>query len=109
LNLGTLSPNPWDLSLCGKNGRWALSRLDPVRLPLVGAGRPANSVGRRASPSPPFPRLSRRSGRIPALPYPPLSCDQYSRHAFLSPRECDLAWYRPRRNQQLRRRRALAY
>jgi hypothetical protein len=61
-NMGTLSPTPWDLSLCGKNGRLAPTRLDLVRLPLVGAGHAGNSVGRRASPPPPFPQLSRRSG-----------------------------------------------
>ena len=31
------------------------------------------------TPPPPLPRLSRRSGRIPAEPCPPLSCGQYRR------------------------------
>ena len=47
---------PRDLSLCGGNGEQkAADRSGDLR---------------------PFPRLSRRSGRIPALPYPPLRCYQ---------------------------------
>jgi hypothetical protein len=49
LTLGTLSPNPWDLSLTRQNV-------------LRGGGLPPLS----------FRPLSRRSGRFPALPYPPL-------------------------------------
>ena len=47
-HLGTLSPTPWDL---------ALSRQ--------------NVAGRAACAAPSFRPLGRRSGRIPALPYPP--------------------------------------
>jgi len=48
--LGTLSPNPWDLP-----------RFPPEWLFYFGA----------AGAAPPFRPLGRRSGRIPALPYPP--------------------------------------
>jgi hypothetical protein len=49
LLMGTPSPNPWDLSLSCQNGF---------------------SFG-AAHAAPPFPAAGRRSGRIPALPYPP--------------------------------------
>jgi hypothetical protein len=81
LNMGTLSPYPWDLTLYGKNGRFgSLVRLRRSARPLQ-----QTAWGDGAYPSPPFPRLSRRSGRIPALPYPPLSSDQYSREAKPTP------------------------
>jgi hypothetical protein len=53
-HLGTLSPNPWDLSLLRQN-----------------------AARRAACAAPPFRLLSRRSGRIPALPYPPPRLGQY--------------------------------
>jgi hypothetical protein len=53
--MGTPSPCPWDLSLSGKH-RVALT-------------------GRRTAPS--CPHLKRRSGRVPALPYPPFRLAQY--------------------------------
>ena len=56
MNMGTLSPNPWDLPLSRQNGGFRL-------------GRPVTA--------PPFRPLGRRSGRIPALPYPPPRCVQY--------------------------------
>jgi hypothetical protein len=54
--LGTLSPNPWDLPPSRQNGCsvWGGWR-GPATLACVTAFRP----------------LGRRSGRIPALPYPP--------------------------------------
>lgn len=52
-NMGTPSPNPSNLSLSRQNG-WD----------LFGA----------ACAAPPFRPLGRRSGRIPALPYPPPRC-----------------------------------
>src|SRR5271163_4888603 len=54
LKLGALPPNPWDLPL---------SRQDIFLLP-------ASEKGRIPPPGPSRPP-SRRSGRIPALPYPP--------------------------------------
>ena len=52
-------------------------------LSLVGVGQSKLAWGGEHYPPPPFPQLSRRSGRIPALPYPPPSCDQYSRARIL--------------------------
>src|ERR1700731_2063719 len=52
--LGTLSPNPWDLSLLRQN-----------------------VAQRAACAAQSFRPLSRRSGRIPALPYPPHRLGQY--------------------------------
>jgi hypothetical protein len=52
--MGTLSPNPWDLSLSRQNG-CGTGRLVP----------------------PAIPALDRRSGRIPALPCPPSRSRQY--------------------------------
>lgn len=49
MNMGTLSPNPWDLPLSRQNGGFRLGRLVTA---------------------PPFRSLGRRSGRIPAWPYP---------------------------------------
>ena len=60
MNMGTLSPIPWDLPLSRQNGGLRLGR------PLT---------------APPFRPLGRRSGRIPAWPYPPPSCVQYKTQA----------------------------
>jgi len=77
--MGTLSPYPWDLSLCGKNGRFRFPKIGALSASRWSAPTIAQIAwGDGPCPSPPFPRLSRRSGRIPALPYPPPSCDQYS-------------------------------
>ena len=54
--LGTLSPNPWDFSLSRRMAAF-----------------------RGADADPPFRPLGRRSGRIPALPYPPPSLGHASR------------------------------
>ena len=53
--MGALPPNPWDLPL---------SRQDILLLP-------ASEKGRIPPPPGPSRPPSRRSGRIPALPYPP--------------------------------------
>jgi hypothetical protein len=53
LEMGTPSPYPWDLSLFRQN----------------------TETGGTVSSCPAvFRQLSRRSGRMPALPYPPLRC-----------------------------------
>ena len=62
MNMGTLSPNPWDLPLSRQNGDFCLGR------PLT---------------APPFRPLGRRSGRIPASPYPPPRCVQYKTPAVI--------------------------
>src|ERR1700681_3216135 len=51
---------------------------DGDQLFLPGGGERKDSG--RPKPPPPFRRLSRRSGRIPAEPYPPLKCLYCSRN-----------------------------
>jgi len=63
MNMGTLSPNPWDLPLSRQNGSFRL-------------GRPVTA--------PPFRPLDRRSGRIPAWPYPPPRYVQYKTTASVT-------------------------
>jgi hypothetical protein len=78
--MGTLSPYPWDLSLSGNNGSLQMHTAVASCLPLVGSKRhPVFCEEGRIVPVPPLPQLSRRSGRVPAEPYPPLSCNQYHR------------------------------
>jgi hypothetical protein len=67
-NMGTLSPYPWDLTHYGIHGLRIRPRTEHV----------SADGGNGQCPLPPWLQLSRRSGRIPALPYPPLSCNQYS-------------------------------
>lgn len=45
MNMGTLSPNPWDLSLSGKNGCLDSASLNLGRPPLAGAGQARNQRG----------------------------------------------------------------
>lgn len=61
LNMGTLSPYPWNLALSGQNG-WR---------------------GRQAAP--PFRPRDRRSGSIPGVPCPPSRLDQSSTVAAAKP------------------------
>lgn len=64
MNMGTLSPNPWDLSLSGKNGCLDSASLNLGRPPLA---RPGISAARRAMLAVSIPAAESALGSHPCV------------------------------------------
>lgn len=68
MNMGTLPPNPWDISLSGRNGCLRFSPLEPLPgLLLAGVVQPGIGVARRALLAAAIPAAESALGSHPCV------------------------------------------